>query len=120
MVPSKIRSADSRSKNAGKKRRILPKMPLQSGNAGDVALQPMQGGPDRKQQGAEALMLVIPCELGKPDRIKPLLLVETNEFGGPEHGVYQCEQCTRIYHTRKAWALHAGMIANKGGNCPGS
>src|SRR6266478_698763 len=68
----------------------------------------------------EHMYLVIPCRAAnKPDRIVPLLLVETNEFGGPERGVYQCEQCTRIYHTRKAWAKHAGMVPNIMGSCTG-
>jgi len=64
------------------------------------------------------LQLVIPCEVAKgPDRIKPLYLVEINELGGPERGYWQCEQCTRIFHARKQWAKHAGMVMNIPATC---
>jgi len=76
--------------------------------------------PMRLPRTAADFVLTIPCEPAKgPDRIKPLLLVEENEFGGPERGVYQCEQCTRIFETRKAWEKHAGMVPNIMGTCKG-
>jgi hypothetical protein len=68
----------------------------------------------------EALAIIIPCRLAKgPDRITPIYLVKENELGGPERGRWECRNCGELFHTRKAWAKHSGMVSNIMGNCPG-
>jgi hypothetical protein len=69
----------------------------------------------------EALELVIPCRTGTPDRIKPLRIEIPCSCGSEDHVsvLFQCEQCTVICHTYRAWKKHAGMISNIKGSCPG-
>lgn len=60
--------------------------------------------------GKPTFFLVIPCEQAdKPDKATPLYLVNENKLGGAESGVWQCRECTRIFHTRRSWEKHKGI-----------
>jgi hypothetical protein len=117
-MEKQIRNANKQSKETSKAKRKVSPLSYKRRNDRNT-LHTLPGAPEARQQISEALELVIPCRTGKPDRIKPLYLVETNELGGPERGYWQCEQCTKIYHTRKAWAKHAGMVSNITGTYTG-
>jgi hypothetical protein len=63
--------------------------------------------------------LTVPCQVGKPDRKTPELLVTLGEHGKVLSACYQCRECTMIFYSRKSWMKHAGMVTNIMGFCTG-
>ncbi len=72
----------------------------------------------RGEETPHVFYLTIPCSTGKPDRLTPLYLVETNALGGGESAIWQCRDCGSVHHTRKSWAKHVGLVVNVMGKCP--
>lgn len=93
------------------KRTIRKKEKGAKANLSRQPLPPLLGGSKEKQPDTEALVLTIPCRVDKPDKTKPLLLVLPCPCGKKRciTTVYQCEDCTRIFHNRRSWDRHKGI-----------
>lgn len=93
-------------KNAKRKPSALSRKPMPK--MLDRQKEPQQGTKTIEiVDGVPQFYLVVPCAPAeKPDRVTPLYLVEENEFGGAESGVWQCRECTRIYNSRRSWEKH--------------
>lgn len=116
-----IRNARKAGKITRRVARPLPSLSEKQGGSRKT-LWTLPGTPQGRKQTSqeiirEALDLVIPCRVDKPDRIKPIFLVVENALGGGESAVWQCEQCTMIFHSHNAWKRHAGLVPNLGSSC---
>ena len=105
-------NAGKRSKATRSITRPLPPLPEKQGGSGKT-LRTLPGTSQPGEQIAEALALVIPCRIDKKKSIAPLFLVTTVIVNGieiAESAVWQCQGCAMIFHSRKGWSRHCGLI----------
>lgn len=119
-MEKKIRHAGASRKTSRKNSGKVPALPDKHGR-NRKALYALPQGPRTNEQIAETLGLVIPCRVDKPDRIHPIRLEIPCPCGkgGCITIRFQCEQCTAIYSTFRAWKRHTGMVPNVKGSCTG-
>lgn len=103
--------------HAAERRRLSP-LSVQSSDTRETLFTLPIGENGRQQRpktveienGDARFYIIVPCAPAeKPDRVTPLYLVVENELGGPESGVWQCQECTAIFRNRRSWEKHKGI-----------